>query len=214
MHLIRHQDDNEASINRLLTGVPFYNEVSRLSADEFNLLLENTRYYFAQENEWVINDGDKGPTLFFLLRGKLDVYREENASCAVYSITPGEVFGAVSALLGTPRTAAIRVASGCKEAVLAEVDFARFNVDKGQHFSLPVKIAFYKMLMHHLRWTLEVKRMQTPNHELIKELFKLPVVNTQQHDQLTLNALQKQTKALAELLCVWNEEITPCAVMQ
>ncbi len=62
------------------------------------------------------------------------------------------------------------------------------------------------MIVHHIRWTLEVKRMQAPTHELVHSMRKLPVFHGEKNSPEELAALKVQAQGLAELLCRWNGE--------
>ncbi|WP_421711023.1 cyclic nucleotide-binding domain-containing protein [Alcanivorax sp.] len=161
MEQANNNDFGQQRTRQLLSGVPFFNEIARDDQHEFAHLERNTRLWVAGSGDTVIRAGDVDSTLYFLLRGQLEVLSEHAGDTPLYYVSPGEVFGTLSMLLGTPRSATIKVAENAREAVLASLDFNQFNEDDGP-YSLATRLAFFHMIVHHIRWTLEVKRMQSP----------------------------------------------------
>ena len=205
MEQANNNDIGQQRVRQLLSGVPFFNEIARDDQVQFSLLEQNTRLWVASSGDTVIRAGDVDSTLYFLLRGQLEVHAEQEGQAPLYYVSPGEVFGSLSMLLGTPRSATIKVADSAREAVVASLDFNAFN-DEQSPYSLPTRLAFFHMIVHHIRWTLEVKRMQAPQHELVQSMRKLPVFQGEKGSKEELRALCEQAQGLAELLCRWNEE--------
>ncbi|MZR62156.1 cyclic nucleotide-binding domain-containing protein [Alcanivorax sp. DP30] len=200
-----NNDYGQERIRQLLSGVPFFNEIFRDDAGQFYLLESNTRLWLAGSGDEVIRAGDVDSALYFLLRGQLEVLDDAHGQPPRYYVSPGEVFGTLSMLLGTPRSADIRVSENSREAVIASLDFNDFSEDDSP-YTLATRLAFYHMIVHHIRWTLEVKRMAEPDHELVQSMRKLPVFNGEKGSEEELEALRIQAQGLAELLCRWNEE--------
>ncbi|MCK0153839.1 cyclic nucleotide-binding domain-containing protein [Alcanivorax sp. S6407] len=205
MEKANNNDYGQERVRQLLSGVPFFNEIYRDDAEQFDLLENNTRLWVAGSGDEVIRAGDVDSTLYFLLRGQLEVLADSPAQPPLYYVSPGEAFGTLSMLLGTPRSADIRVSESAREAVIASLDFNDFSEDDSP-YTLTTRLAFYHMIVHHIRWTLEVKRMANPNHELVQSMRKLPVFHGEKGSQEELEALREQAQGLAELLCRWNEE--------
>ncbi len=205
MEQANNNDFGQQRRRQLLAGVPFFNEIARDDQSEFCRLEQTTRLWVAASGERIIRAGDVDFTLYFLLRGQLEVLSENPQGAPLYYVSPGEVFGTLSMLLGTPRSATIKVADNAREAVLASLDFNDFN-DDNSAYSLTTRLAFFHMIVHHIRWTLEVKRMQAPTHELVQSMRKLPVFQGEKNSPQELAALKVQAQGLAELLCRWNEE--------
>ena len=197
-------------IRRLVSGVPFFNEVLRQDAAQFDVLLERCELLAAGSGDEVIRQGDSDSGLYFLLRGQLAVLADmavtpDTAQKVLNHISPGEVFGTLSMLRNTPRTATICVDTATREAVLARIDFVFFsNITDFSVFSMQTKLAFYHMVVHNIRWTLEVNRMHEPHHEVVPLLRKVPVFSGERGSQAELAALHQQAHMLAELLCRWN----------
>ena len=98
------QESDHARVEALLSGVPFFNEVARDDADQRALLLARTEIIEAGPGDRVIRAGEVESSLYFLLRGQLVVQGESAdgaPSAVLYYVSPGEVFGTLSMLLGT-----------------------------------------------------------------------------------------------------------------
>ena len=211
MEELRSSDYPRERIQRLFSGVPFFNEVLRADPQQFDLLMDRCQLFSAQPGEVVIREGDSDHSLYFLLRGQLAVMApggdsEDEAGRVLNHISPGEVLGMLSMLRGTPRTATLRVDDSVSEAILARLHFDDFSKARDfSLFSLDTQLAFYRMVVHNIRWTLEVNRMQDPMHALVGELRKVPLYTGSRGTEEELQALNDQAHALADLLCRWNE---------
>jgi CRP/FNR family transcriptional regulator, cyclic AMP receptor protein len=197
-------------IQRLLSGIPFFNEVARESEQQLSRLLECSDIMQARGGEEVIRKGDTDTFLYFLLKGQLAVMAPNGERKVLNYISPGEVFGALAMIRGTPRTATIRVDEAAKEAIVARLNYADFtDITDFNYLSLSTKLAFYRMLVHNIRWTLEVNKMQNPQHELVARLRTVPIYTGPKNSPEELAALSDQAHKLADILCLWNESAQP-----
>lgn len=195
-------------IQRLFSGIPFFNEVLRSEPSQFDRLMELCELLEADPGDTVIREGDSDSCLYFLLRGQLAVMAGNGGSNGqpLNYISPGEVFGTLAMIRGTPRTATICVDDNAREAVLAKLDYLHFN-DIGDFsvLTMATKLGFYRMVVHNIRWTLEVNKMQDPGNPLVSELRKVPLYTGSKGGEEELKALHEQAHGLADLLCRWNE---------
>lgn len=195
-------------VKRLLSGVPFFNEVSRDSPDQFTRLIDRAQILQAQPDEMVIRAGESDTYLYFLLKGQLAVLAPSGQ--VLNYVSPGEVFGTLAMIRGTPRTASIKVDENTREAIVARLDYTDFNDLQDFHYlNLATRIAFYRMLVHNIRWTLEVNKMQNPQHELITSLRTVPIFTGSKGSAEELKALHEQAHKLADILCQWNDSAPP-----
>ena len=72
-------------------------------------------------------------------------------------------------------------------------------------FNLQTKLIAYRMVVHNIRWSLELNKMQDPKHPLVPKLLKMPVYTGSKDSKEELTALHEQSKNLAQLLCDWND---------
>src|SRR5690554_1151987 len=198
-------------IQRLLSGIPFFNEVARENEQQLSRLLECSDIMQARAGEEVISEGDTDTFLYFLLKDQLAVTTPNGAEDQVLNyISPGEVFGALAMIRGTPRSATIRVDENAKEAIVARLNYADFsNITEFNYLTLATKLAFYRMLVHNIRWTLEVNKMQHPQHELVPKLRTVPIFTGAKGTPEELQSLCDQAHKLADILCLWNESALP-----
>ncbi|HBC18009.1 MAG TPA: cyclic nucleotide-binding domain-containing protein, partial [Alcanivorax sp.] len=98
MEQANNNDFGQQRIRQLLSGVPFFNEIARDDQSEFAQLEHNTRLWVAGSGDTVIRAGDVDSTLYFLLRGQLEVLSDTTGDAPLYYVSPGEVFGTLSML--------------------------------------------------------------------------------------------------------------------
>src|SRR5699024_5619664 len=148
------------------------------------------------------------------LRGQLAAYADNTMSGdGLNYISPGEVFGALAMLRDNKRSACIAVGEASKGAIVAKLGGAEFqDIHNFTYFTLATKISFYRMLVHNIRWTLEVIRMQDPHHPAVVALRKVPIFNGEKATVAELEALSEQAHALAGLLHQWNQMFEPSTI--
>ena len=198
------QQTDRSRVETLLAGVPFFNEVARDDPAQRSRLLARTALIEAAPGDTVIRAGEVESSLYFLLRGQLVVLDDTPPHAVLYYVSPGEVFGTLSLLLRRARSATIQVADAAREAVLARLDFNDFDDDRGTPYTLATRLAFFHMLVHQIRWAVEVRRMQSPDPALAADLRKVPVFTGARDSAAELASLRDQARALADVLYRWN----------
>lgn len=209
------QLDNDV-VQRLFAGVSFFNELQRQDAAQWQLLVDRCEVLELAPGEVLIQRDDNDPNLYFSLRGQLAVYADDTKSGPILNyINPGEVFGALAMLRDSKRSASIAVDEASKGAFVARLGVAEFkDLHNFSYFTLATKISFYRMLVHNIRWTLEVIRMQDPHHPAVVGLRKVPLFSGVKGTLEELEALNEQAHTLAGLLQQWNQMFQPTAAMQ
>lgn len=207
MHQVTQEEYPLDTLQRILNGVTFFKELIASDESQFEVLMSVARVMTSDAHETIIHKGDSTHILYFLLRGQLNVFRDDNQPEMILNqINAGEVFGVMSMLLGRTRSASIR--SGDKPVLLAGIDFRHFSdIQDFSLFTLPTKTAFYRMVLNNIRWTLERNKMETPDHPLISRLHKIPLYTGPKGGQEELQALHTQSYKLAELLSEWNSTV-------
>src|SRR5690625_6864339 len=80
-------------IQRLFSGVSFFNELKRQDEAQWQLLIEHCQVLELAPGEVLIQRDERDPHLYFLLRGQLAVYADNIKSGDILNyISPGEVF--------------------------------------------------------------------------------------------------------------------------
>ena len=200
---------------RLLSGVTLFNEIKKQDAAQYELLLDHVTIIQAEPSERIIEKGNTDPFLFFLVKGQLVVLPENDSTMekAFSNISPGEIFGTWALVLDKPRTACIRADAVVKSTVLIRLNYLLFsNLEDFSVFNLTTKIAFYRMLVHNIRWTLEVNRMENPDHPLVSQLRSMPLFRGEKGSMEELLSLKDQAVILAKLLVRWNNLSVPLSI--
>ena len=195
---------NTAALQRLVRSVTFFKDIVKVNPEQFDLLLSVSEFVQVQAGETVLQKGNQDKVLYFLLKGQMSVYCEDEGQ-SLNIINPGEVFGALSMVTGRGRSATVKAES---DVVLLGIDFKYFNdVDDFSLFTLETKLIAYRMMVHNIRWNLEVNKMQHPTHELNKKLLTIPLYKGEKGGRDELMALHEQSRLMADLLCEWNDEL-------
>lgn len=195
------------SIQRFVYGITFFKEVIDAEPEQFERLMEKSRIVEADPTEFIIHKGDKDSYLYFLLKGRLVVLPNDNASVdeALNEINPGELFGAMAMVTGQERSATIRVHSSSKSNLLFAVNFNHFkDIHDFSEFTMATKISFYRLIVHNIRWTLETNKMKEPRHPLVEKMRQLTLFRGERGTMDELESLHKQANELASILSEWN----------
>lgn len=194
------------SIQRMVQGIPFFNEVLRTDRHQFDQIMTRGRLLHAEPADVVIRLGDNDPNLYFLLKGQLNVLAADAGSPVINTISAGQPFGTLAMLRNMPRSATIVADPAGKAVVLLALDFSFFrDIDDYGLFTLPTKLAFYKMVVNDIRWTLEMNKKSNPAHALVGAMRKIPLFIGTRGTREELSSLHEQALALADILCQWNE---------
>lgn len=206
MKKISITEQNQDDIHRIVKRIPFFSSVLASSAEQFNKLLALGEIIEVQADEAVIHKGDTDLYLYFLLKGQLAVYADtESYAEPINTISPGEVFGLLSMLTYTPRSATIKASKESKSTLLFKLNFAYLNDDSSRsELDLNSKLHFYRMAVHNIRWTLEQNKMADPKHPLVSQILKLPIPKAEKNTVAELSELKEQSKRLSDLLLQWN----------
>lgn len=206
MHILTHSERLEIDSERLVRRIPFFNSVYESSSQQFSLMMDLAEIIRCEPGETIIRKDDNDMKLYFLLKGQLEVYLDNGKQGnAISSINPGEVFGILSMVTNTRRSAFIRSQDNKKASVLFSLDFSYIsdaNVQSKLHTD--TKLIFYRMAVHNIRWTLELNKMSDPNNILVAEIRKVPVIHPGKGGEEELVALKEQAKAMSDLLFQWN----------
>lgn len=196
------------TLEHLLSGIPFFKVVKQQDAKQLEILLQASRILSFVPGEVVLQKGDTGNWLYFLLKGKLAVYVDQALKGDLVNyVTPGEVFGDLAQLVGQARTATVISDASAKESMVLALDFNVFGpLNSVTPISLQTKLAYYRNTAHNLRWKLEVYRSQHLQHELANKHRQIKLYHgpKDSHDELV--SLYEQSQALALLLMEWNKE--------
>lgn len=208
MKIIEIRQVPAAELTSLLGRIPFFKELRQRDEQQLQLLLTYSCLVELLPGETIMRRGQKGTWLYFLIKGELEVFRDEHVpGAALNVITPGELFGDLALLFDSERKATV-AANGERGALLFACDFKSFgDLTNFSQLSLATKLLFYRTLLHSVRWRLEVNRIEQPRHPLVMELLKVPVYLGPKDGTEELQALFVQAQTLAALLERWNQDV-------
>lgn len=196
------------TLDQLLAGISFFKTIRQADTSQYELLLNASRVALYGPGEVVVKKGELDTWLYFLLKGRLAVYVDQpGLGDLVNYITPGEVFGDLSQLTGSARTATVVSDTATRESVVLALDSTVFGPLKSTHpISLATKLAYYRNMAHNLRWKLEVYRSQHLQHELANRHRLIKLYQGPRDSLEELQSLYDQSCALAQLLLAWNHD--------
>lgn len=197
------------TVEQLLAAIPFYKTVKQHDAWQFEVLLQHSRVVSFAPGETVLKCGETDSWLYFLLKGQLAVYVDDNIphAKAVNYITPGEVFGDLAMLVDEQRTATVVADSNSRRIMAFGTDFTVFGaLNDFRVIKLQTKLAYYRNTVHSLRWKLEVYRMKYPSYELANHHRGIKLYSGQGDTYEELYSLHSQAVQLAQLLVHWNRQ--------
>jgi CRP/FNR family cyclic AMP-dependent transcriptional regulator len=198
-------------IDSFLSRIPLYREIRSRDAEQFERLMRFSRRVEMEPGELIMRRGDKGSWLYFLLVGQLAVYtgNGESEEVALNYISPGEMFGDLALLGAFERRVTVRTDRQVRRAVLLATDFGCFGrLTDFALVSLPTKLAFYRLIAKGIRWRLELKKMEQPDHPLALEMRSVSLFNGQPNTEDELQFLHRQACELAGILTGWHGDMS------
>jgi hypothetical protein len=194
-------------ISALLGNIPFFKELQVQGQEQLSVLMRHSCLVELEPSEIIMRRGDRGSWLYFLIKGRLSVYLDEAGAEPLNTITPGELFGDLALLCNHERKATVAAESGSKKCLLFATDFKPFgDLTSYSVIDLQTKLAFYRTMVHSIRWRLEVNRMEYPSHPLVAELRQVPTYAGEKGVEAELQSLFSQAQFLASVLDSWNSE--------
>ncbi|ARN74780.1 cyclic nucleotide-binding domain-containing protein [Oceanicoccus sagamiensis] len=192
-------------ISALLGNIPFFKELQTQGQEQLAVLMRHSCLVELEPGETIMRRGDRGSWLYFLIKGQLSVYLDEAEP--LNTITPGELFGDLALLCNHERKATVAAQPGSKQCLLFATDFKPFgDLTNYGVIDLHTKLAFYRTMVHSIRWRLEVNRMEHPKHPLAAELRQVPTYSGEKGVEAELQSLFSQAQFLASVLDSWNSE--------
>lgn len=196
-------------LDSVLGAVSLVRQVKQLDEEQFAFLMQYSQVIELKPGEQVLAVGQIDTWLYFLVKGRLTVFAGESVNKQVNRLSPGEMFGDMAVLMHQPRSATIIADEDCKLTTLLRIDFSIFgDPEEVQNVSLPVKLLFYRAIVHNLRWRIESYRKEYPEFNESLTLGKLTVYTGAKDSFDELLSLESQAQQLSDMLERWNEALT------
>ena len=205
------------TIEKLLRATPFYKSVKKHNEDQYQELLQYSKIFYYEPNEQVLVRGQMDSWSYFLIKGQLVVSLPDQYGGALHVnyVTPGEVFGDLSVLLKTPRTADVHVDENCREAIVFGTDFSLFGQLLNFNIaSLDTKLIYYRYAVQTLRWKLEMYRTKYRDNPLADKHRSMKLYTGPKNSLDELHALYEQSVDFAKLLVEWNQQFGSLSVAE
>ncbi len=107
----------------MVAKVPLFSSLESGAIYDIASLLRVRRY---KKHEIIIKEGSRGESMYFIVEGSVEVYKEE----LVGILKEGEFFGEISLLKNIPRTATIIARQRCELLELNRYDFHNLTKEK------------------------------------------------------------------------------------
>ena len=211
MHVTEIHDLDAAEIQSILNRIPLYREIRAKDEEQFARLMRFSRRVEMAPGELIMRRGDRGSWLYFLLAGQLAAYAGEGESEEepLNYISPGEMFGDLALLGAFERRVTVRVDRQVRRALLLATDFGcSGRLSDMSMVSLPTKLAFYRLIAKGIRWRLELKKMEKPDHPLAIEMRSVPIFHGRTNTLEELEFLHRQACELAGILTGWHGDMS------
>jgi CRP/FNR family cyclic AMP-dependent transcriptional regulator len=195
--------------NAFMNGIAFVNEVRVNDSKQLATLMHNAVFAEMDTGEVIIRAGNKGRRYYFLLRGQLCVYPDDDTSGKpINKITPGQNFGGLSIICDTERSATVAVEKNCKSALVLTIDLSGLGqLEDFSVYTLQTKLSLYKAIVNNTRWQLELYKMDYPKHTLTLRGRKVDIYIGKKNTQEELASLEHQAYQLLEMLLEWNQAL-------
>ncbi len=205
------------TIEKLLRAIPFYKAVKKQNEGQYQELLQYSRIFQFGCSEQILTRGQMDSWSYFLVKGQLVVSLPDQygRQLHVNYVTPGEVFGDLSVLLKTPRTADVSVDENCREALVFGTDFSMFGQLLNFNIvSLETKLTYYRHMVQSLRWKLEMYRSKYRDNVLADKHRAIKIYSGAKDGLDELHALYQQSTDFAKLLVEWNRAFGSLSVAE
>lgn len=138
----------DAEIGQVLAATPL---CASLTQEERNRLVSVGRVEYWREGALVVEEGDDGPRMMFLLEGVVEVLRRDAGGVqrVIAELHPGDVLGETSLLLDLPRTATVKATTSIRCFTLDRSSFYEL-VEAGDPAVLKLGLALSRTLAERL----------------------------------------------------------------
>lgn len=198
------------ALDTLVGSLGFFKTVRQRYLAQYHTLLQYSEVREYRLGEVVIPAGTACSRLHCVIKGQLAVYAAGVGPASlrrVALVAPGEVLGDVAVLLGVRRSAEVICASRARPSQTFSTDLKVFGELRDfTRISLPVKLLYYRQMVHNLRWRLETNRTRYPGCEGAALHRRIPVYQGPRDGMAELVSLDAQARALVQQLIKWDLE--------
>lgn len=194
-------------LDNLLSGISLIRELLAEDPLQAELLLSYARICEARPGEEIITQGVRDPQFFFLLRGQVLVYAEEDQDIGleVGVISPGQIFGAISLIAGSDRTASLVSDPSVSSSLMLAISYKPFGTLMDfSVIKLSAKLKLLRLVANNTRWRLEVYRTRYRDSPLTKRIRDIEIFHGTKDSLDELQSLERQIIGMTQLMADWN----------
>lgn len=194
-------------INSIVRRVSFFKSLQQQNSSQALLLLGQSQLQSFAPGEQILQKGQSGPTIYFILSGSVEIYEDSSANAKLLgTVAAGETFGEMALFGNTPRIATVKASPynerGTK--VLA-CDFSMFGaIDDFSALTLDTKLLFMRQLVQRAEWRLVKNRIRFPEHMFFETLNLCEPRDVESGSIDELQELYRQAQELNKALMAWN----------
>ena len=211
------QGSSQLRLNELLQRVPLF---ARAPEALLEAVGRRIRTLVFNRGDLIVKQGEPGSSLFMIRQGQAQVL-DDNQTDVVATMGPGNLFGEVSLMLGSPRNASIRAASYCELLSLMRSDLDALVGDWPELGQRLLQLAQERQTQQQLRSDLEQRRLEIREQAAAPEAEKAGAADEVSPLQLWVRDTDHGRLALinrnGELLKLLDDEVglmQPVAVFE
>ncbi|NNJ72506.1 MAG: cyclic nucleotide-binding domain-containing protein [Enterobacterales bacterium] len=211
MKAIKISSLNEVEVSTLIEGIPYFKELKLSDYEQYQLLLGHSKMLSLEPGEVLLNKDDHGKEIYFLARGRLDVFSEVTPGAkALGQLATGEIIAGLSIINDQPRTATLAASTSYAvgKTIIIATDFRIFGkLHDFSNIKLQTKINFLRLVINNIRFKLAKYQKQYPEHRLATKRHHVGSFCGEVDTVDELVSLSGQAFVLSHLLYSWNKEI-------
>ncbi|WP_119394344.1 cyclic nucleotide-binding domain-containing protein [Salinibius halmophilus] len=191
----------------LLSGISFIRTLKEDNPLEAELILGASHLYEADPGEQITTRGSQVDTLYFLLRGQLLVYPDEDVEdiAPVSIVSPGQVIGALELAADQPATGSVAVDETVGRALLLGVEHAVLGRGVMPGLIHPeTKVSLLRLIANNARWRVDQYRSRYPDCPHASRMGEIPIALAQTQTNKQIESLVLQCTVIADLLRDWK----------
>lgn len=194
-------------INSIVRRVSFFKSLQQQDPAQALLLLSRSQLQNFSAGEQILQKGQSGPTIYFILSGSVEIYADSAANAKLLgTVAAGETFGEMALFANATRMATVKASPynqrGTK--VLA-CDFSGFGaMDDFSSLNLQTKLLFMRQLVQRAEWRLVKNRIRFPEHIFFESLNLCEPRAVEAGGIDELQELYRQAQELNKALMEWN----------
>lgn len=189
----------------LLKSISFYRNVLDVDQQQTKFILQYSKIFELEPGETIIRKGEFDNWFYFILKGQLLVYPEDENDSPIAYLPTGEMFGELAVVRDLMRMTTVVGDPNCKKILLLGTDFSPFgDLDDSSNITVDTKIVFYKSVIEVTERRIEIIRSDFPKQTVERTSKEESVFSGKKGTMEELNFLHKKAEGLIQELSQLN----------